>query len=356
MTPEPLRRFYDDWYRPDNAALVVVGDIDVDDIEQAIADRFESLTSRGQPPAVPDLAFVADTEPAVEVLADPDQPAAFVEVTLPVPAVASRRRRRVARRGSRRDRVRGDRRSAGVRRQRRRGGVHQRLGRLQQPRQGSRRAERARGYLAGGRARHHAGDPRRDGASRPRWLRHQRDLAARDTAPHGGRVGVRGACQGPRRRIRRVVRRQLPRRLTDPRRDDGARGDDRHPRRRHARCRRRPVPGAMDGDRSTRPRRGAGGRAIAGTRRPARHDRRARRSRTGTAGRRRHRGDRADGASRADHRIGGRVAHRGAVGVPRADAPRVPERRDRDLQRHRHHRRRRGVRRAQPRRVVDRGR
>ena len=88
MTPEPLRRFYDDWYRPDNAALVVVGDIDVDDIEQAIADRFESVSPRGQEPAVPDLAFVADTEPAVEVLADPDQPATFVEVTLPVPAVS----------------------------------------------------------------------------------------------------------------------------------------------------------------------------------------------------------------------------------------------------------------------------
>ena len=86
MTPEPLRRFYDDWYRPDNAALVVVGDIDVDDIEQSIVERFESLTSRAQTPAAPDLAFVADTEPAVEVLADPDQPAAFVEVTLPVPA------------------------------------------------------------------------------------------------------------------------------------------------------------------------------------------------------------------------------------------------------------------------------
>ena len=86
MTPEPLRRFYDDWYRPDNAALVVVGDIDVDDIEQSIAERFESLASRSEAPAVPDLAFVADTEPAVEVLADPDRPAAFVEVTLPVPA------------------------------------------------------------------------------------------------------------------------------------------------------------------------------------------------------------------------------------------------------------------------------
>ena len=87
MTPEPLRRFYDDWYRPDNAALVVVGDIDVDDIEQAIVERFESLSSRAQAPTVPDVAFLADTEPAVEIHADPDQPAAFVEVTLPLPAV-----------------------------------------------------------------------------------------------------------------------------------------------------------------------------------------------------------------------------------------------------------------------------
>ncbi|HWM19001.1 MAG TPA: insulinase family protein [Ilumatobacteraceae bacterium] len=85
MVPEPLRRFYDQWYRPDNAALIVVGDIDVDDIEAAIAERFESLTPRAQPAAEPDLTIGADTEPAVEVHADPDQPAAFVEVTLPVP-------------------------------------------------------------------------------------------------------------------------------------------------------------------------------------------------------------------------------------------------------------------------------
>ena len=30
MTPDLLRRFYDTWYRPDNAAIMVVGDIDVD--------------------------------------------------------------------------------------------------------------------------------------------------------------------------------------------------------------------------------------------------------------------------------------------------------------------------------------
>ena len=46
MTPELLRRFYDTWYRPDNAAIMVVGDIDVDQIESEIRDRFETLTQR----------------------------------------------------------------------------------------------------------------------------------------------------------------------------------------------------------------------------------------------------------------------------------------------------------------------
>ena len=35
MTPDLLRRFYDTWYRPDNASIMVVGDIDVDEIEGA---------------------------------------------------------------------------------------------------------------------------------------------------------------------------------------------------------------------------------------------------------------------------------------------------------------------------------
>ena len=47
MTPDLLRRFYDTWYRPDNASIMVVGDIDVDEIEGQIRDRFDPLTSRG---------------------------------------------------------------------------------------------------------------------------------------------------------------------------------------------------------------------------------------------------------------------------------------------------------------------
>ena len=45
MTAERLRAFYDAWYRPDNAAVVVVGDIDIDDVEGRIDDVFGDLAA-----------------------------------------------------------------------------------------------------------------------------------------------------------------------------------------------------------------------------------------------------------------------------------------------------------------------
>jgi zinc protease len=41
--PETLRQFYTDWYRPDLQALIVVGDIDVDKIENMIKGKFSDL-------------------------------------------------------------------------------------------------------------------------------------------------------------------------------------------------------------------------------------------------------------------------------------------------------------------------
>lgn len=43
VTPEEIRSFYKDWYRPDLQALIVVGDIDVDQMEKAIKAKFEDL-------------------------------------------------------------------------------------------------------------------------------------------------------------------------------------------------------------------------------------------------------------------------------------------------------------------------
>jgi zinc protease len=41
--PETISRFYHDWYRPDLQALIVVGDIDVDQMEKSIRAKFSDL-------------------------------------------------------------------------------------------------------------------------------------------------------------------------------------------------------------------------------------------------------------------------------------------------------------------------
>ncbi|MDZ4793609.1 MAG: insulinase family protein [Bacteroidota bacterium] len=49
FSPEALKRFYTDWYRPDLQAVVVVGDIDVNDIEQKIKQTFGNIPSPSSP-------------------------------------------------------------------------------------------------------------------------------------------------------------------------------------------------------------------------------------------------------------------------------------------------------------------
>jgi zinc protease len=83
MTPELLRRFYDTWYRPDNAALMVVGDMDVDTMESEIRDRFETLTGRGEAKPRTDPTLPAYTTPKASVYADPDATTGDVDLSLP---------------------------------------------------------------------------------------------------------------------------------------------------------------------------------------------------------------------------------------------------------------------------------
>ena len=86
-TVDELRQFYDRHYRPDNAALVVVGDIDVGDIEADIERLFADAAPRtDETPAPVDHEFALDLEPDVMVHPDPDQQTVDVEVTFPLPA------------------------------------------------------------------------------------------------------------------------------------------------------------------------------------------------------------------------------------------------------------------------------
>jgi zinc protease len=85
---EELRQFYDDWYRPDNAAVVVVGDVDADDVVARIVELFGPAVARTPAtPARPDTSFPIETVPAFALHADPDQTSVDVEVDLPLPAI-----------------------------------------------------------------------------------------------------------------------------------------------------------------------------------------------------------------------------------------------------------------------------
>ena len=85
ITSDALRRFYDDWYRPDNAAVIVVGDIDADEIEDEIDARFSGIESRGTDPERIDLPVAPDSVARVEVVDDADLAEGFIALSLPLP-------------------------------------------------------------------------------------------------------------------------------------------------------------------------------------------------------------------------------------------------------------------------------
>lgn len=68
-TPERLRRYYEAHYRPDNAAVVVVGPIDVDAVERQIRERFANWKPAGAPEAI-DFGRAKPAQAAVEFVAD----------------------------------------------------------------------------------------------------------------------------------------------------------------------------------------------------------------------------------------------------------------------------------------------
>ncbi|MDE1466245.1 M16 family metallopeptidase [Aurantiacibacter sp. D1-12] len=57
-TSEMFRSLYQRFYRPENATLIVVGDIDVEDIEAQIIERFSDWRGVGEPGVIPPLGDV----------------------------------------------------------------------------------------------------------------------------------------------------------------------------------------------------------------------------------------------------------------------------------------------------------
>ena len=76
-----LQSYYEKWYRPDNQGLIIVGDIDVDQVEQKIRQMFSQIAAPGPDAAKVELEPVPDNaEPIVIVDKDKEQKIDFVQV------------------------------------------------------------------------------------------------------------------------------------------------------------------------------------------------------------------------------------------------------------------------------------
>ena len=69
-----LRDFYERWYRPDRATVIMVGDADPKLMESLIAKRFGGWTASGPPPREPDYGTVATPPARAATLAYPGAP------------------------------------------------------------------------------------------------------------------------------------------------------------------------------------------------------------------------------------------------------------------------------------------
>lgn len=74
LTPDIVRRYYEDWYRPDLMTLIIIGDIDPVWIESQIRNRFSGLQvpENARTPIEPALSIGQGTR--IEILDDPELP------------------------------------------------------------------------------------------------------------------------------------------------------------------------------------------------------------------------------------------------------------------------------------------
>lgn len=78
VSPDVIKRFYKDWYRPDLMAVVVVGDFDAKVMEQKIKNLFSQIKKADNPRKRETFDIPNNEKPIVTVLADKESPASMV--------------------------------------------------------------------------------------------------------------------------------------------------------------------------------------------------------------------------------------------------------------------------------------
>lgn len=94
--PQELRDYYEKWYRPDLQAIIVVGDIDVDDIEKRIKNTFSDIKMPENAAAYESYP-VPDNEEAIYVIdKDPEVPNTMILIEMKSEAMTPEERSTMA--------------------------------------------------------------------------------------------------------------------------------------------------------------------------------------------------------------------------------------------------------------------
>ena len=78
--PESLVNFYKTWYQPHNQALIVVGDIDVDQVEKTIIATFADIPAQENPQQKEVIAIPDNEKPIIGIITDKETTSTGIEV------------------------------------------------------------------------------------------------------------------------------------------------------------------------------------------------------------------------------------------------------------------------------------
>jgi zinc protease len=85
-SPARLRRFYQDWYRPDLMAVIAVGDFDKAAIEELIKKHFSGIPQRANARPRVDATVPSNVEPLVAIATDREATSSSVNIVYKMPA------------------------------------------------------------------------------------------------------------------------------------------------------------------------------------------------------------------------------------------------------------------------------
>lgn len=86
--PEAIKKFHSDWYRPDLMALAIVGDIDVDAVEQKVKANFGSYKNPAKPRERGVFDMPSQKQTLVSVVTDPDATGSQVQFAIKEDGIA----------------------------------------------------------------------------------------------------------------------------------------------------------------------------------------------------------------------------------------------------------------------------